>query len=78
MNQTSDDFLKGGPDIAAWLGVKKGRVWALVRDGKIPVFKLGGKIHARKSTLLKWIEMQEEQAFSGSKTNPNPTEEHET
>lgn len=69
MSQTSRDFLRGGPAIADWLGVGKNRVWALVRDGKLPVFKLGGTIHARKSTLSKWIETQENQSIEQKENN---------
>ena len=72
MSQTSQDILRGGPAIADWLGVGKNRVWALVRDGKLPVFKLGGTIYARKSTLCRWIEDQEKLSIE-KKDNDKPT-----
>ncbi len=38
------------------------QVYHLARAGKLPVFKLGAILCARRSTLLAWIEAQEARA----------------
>ncbi|MEI6560262.1 MAG: hypothetical protein WCO00_17830 [Rhodospirillaceae bacterium] len=37
----------------------KRRVYRLAEKGAIPVFKVGGTLCARRSTLLAWVEAQE-------------------
>jgi hypothetical protein len=59
-----DDLLRGAEAIAAFLfGDPKLRrkVYYLTGDARVrmPHFKLGAVICARKSTLLRWIEAQE-------------------
>lgn len=53
----AEDKLEGAEQIAAFLGVKPRQVYHL--KGKLPVFQLGAKLCARKSTLLQWVEEQE-------------------
>lgn len=64
------DILHGADAIAAFLyGDKSHRrkVYNLVETARLPVFRLGVNICARKSVLLGWIEEQERrQAVSGS------------
>jgi hypothetical protein len=60
----ADDLLRGAEEIAAFLfGDSKHRrkVYYLVGDAKVrlPHFKLGSIICARKSRLLRWIVEQE-------------------
>jgi hypothetical protein len=59
----ADDLLRGADAIAEFLyGDKKFRrkVYHLASTTKLPVFKLGSMICARKSVLLKWIAAQED------------------
>ncbi len=59
----SKDLLRGAHAIAEFIyGDKQYRrkVFHLASTSKLPVFKLGSMICARKSVLLKWIEDQEE------------------
>jgi hypothetical protein len=61
-NDLSRDLLRGADEIAQFLfGAENRRrkVYHLVATSKLPVFKLGSMICARKSILLKWIEDQE-------------------
>jgi hypothetical protein len=58
----SQDLLRGAEEIAEFLfGDQKLRrqVYHLAATTKLPTFKLGSMICARKSVLLKWIENQE-------------------
>lgn len=38
------------------------RIYHAIAQKELPTFKLGGRIHARRSTILKWIESQENAA----------------
>lgn len=67
-----DDLLHGGNEISEFLGLEPQRVWALARNGQLPVFHLGKKISARKSTLIKWMEKQEALAFPDFEQTPTP------
>jgi len=67
MNQQVHDFaadlLRGAEEIALYLYGKREerrKVYHLVKTSKIPVFKLGSMICARRSVLVKWVESQEE------------------
>ena len=56
------DMLRGADEIAEFLfGGKhyRRKVYHLVATSNILVFKLGSMICARKSVLLRWIEVQE-------------------
>lgn len=60
-----DDLLRGAEAIAAFLfgdPSQRRRVYHLTADARrrMPHFKLGAIICARKSTLLRWIEAQED------------------
>jgi hypothetical protein len=57
----ADDILEGAEEIKAFLFGARGdrrRVYYLIERGGLPHFRLGGRIYARKSTLLNWIEQQ--------------------
>jgi hypothetical protein len=57
------DLLRGADEIAQFLyGARERRrkIYHLVATSKLPVFKLGAMICARKSVLLRWIKEQEE------------------
>jgi hypothetical protein len=60
----ADDLLRGADEIAAFVfGSTKHRrkVYYYATDAKarMPVFRIGAIICARKSTLLEWIRLQE-------------------
>ncbi len=57
------DLLCGAKEIAEFLYEdgkgKRRKIYHLVATSNLPVFKLGSKICARKSVLLKWVRDQE-------------------
>ena len=55
----ADDLLVGGEAIADFIGWNRRRVFHLAEKGELPIFKIGGVLHARKSTLVRWIEAKE-------------------
>ena len=57
-----DDLLVGAAQIAGELGVSKRRANNLCASAAIPAFKLGGKWHARRTTLVSYIEALEKNA----------------
>jgi hypothetical protein len=61
-NELADDMLRGADEIAAFLFGKRGsrrKVYYLAECSRLPVFRLGSVLCARKSVLLKWIAGQE-------------------
>ncbi|WP_336490360.1 DNA-binding protein [Methylobacterium nigriterrae] len=38
------------------------RIYHALAKGDLPHFKLGGRVHARRSTIMAWIEKQERAA----------------
>lgn len=63
----NDDILRGAEAIQGFLGFeKRSQIYHYVATGEIPVFRIGNTICARKSTLLKWIEQQEQAAQAGA------------
>ena len=64
--ELANDLLRGADEIAMFLfgdSAKRRKVYHLAATSNLPVFKLGSKICARKSVLLKWIKDQEERRF---------------
>ncbi|CAM5425068.1 hypothetical protein ATER59S_02460 [Aquamicrobium terrae] len=59
------DILKGSKSIAAFLGFSERTIRAQVEGGRLPCFRVGGAICARKSTLLSWIAEQERKNAAG-------------
>jgi len=53
------ELLTGADEIAAFIGVKPRRIYHLAETKRLPVFRLGATLCARKSTLVKWIESLE-------------------
>jgi len=65
MTDLSTDILEGADQIACFLygdTKKRGKVYHLVVNAKLPTFKIGKTICARRSTLTAWIENQERAA----------------
>jgi hypothetical protein len=62
-----DDVIIGAEGISVALyGPEEGtretnirRIYHAISKGDLPTFKLGGRVHARRSTILAWIERQE-------------------
>jgi hypothetical protein len=57
--QLADDLLQGADSIAKFMGVTRRQAYHFVADGRIPTFRIGAIICARKSTILNWIAQQE-------------------
>jgi hypothetical protein len=58
----ADDMLRGAEAIAEFLfgdSKQRRKVYHVVECGKLPTFRLGSILCARKSKLLEWIEQQE-------------------
>lgn len=51
METLANDILAGAKAIATETGFSVRKVYDLAESGYLPVFKLGGKIHARRSEL---------------------------
>jgi hypothetical protein len=61
-NELADDILRGADEIAAFIFGERGgrrKVYYLAECSRLPVFRLGSVLCARKSVLLKWISGQE-------------------
>jgi hypothetical protein len=62
----ADDILEGADAIAEFLFGSKGtrrKVYYLAESSKLPIFRLGSVLCARKSVLLKFITGQEERVL---------------
>jgi hypothetical protein len=56
------DLLRGGAEIAEFLfddPQQRRKVYHLAKTSRLPVFRLGSLLCARKSTLLEWVARQE-------------------
>jgi hypothetical protein len=51
----ADDLLEGVGKIARFTGLKPRRVFYLAEGGRLPLFKIGNRWCARKSTLIEHI-----------------------
>lgn len=61
----SSDLLRGADEIAVFLfgsTEHRRRVYHLVETSKLPVFRLGSMVCARRSVLIRWIAEQEQKA----------------
>ena len=56
----ADDMLEGADEIGAFMGLRPRQVYHL--QDKLPVFQIGAKLFARKSTIVRWIAEQEGRA----------------
>lgn len=66
----ADDMLRGAEAIAEFLfgdARQRRKVYHVVECGKLPTFRLGAILCARKSKLLEWIELQEKKNSVGAK-----------
>jgi predicted DNA-binding transcriptional regulator AlpA len=68
--QPNNDILHGAEAIRAFLGFpKRSQVYHHVRKGSLPHFRIGEQLCARKSTLLRWIEDQEQASLPKTGTD---------
>lgn len=58
----ADDVLKGAEAIALFLGEDPRAVFYAISRGRIPHYRVGNNIRARRSTLSTWIAGQEQAA----------------
>ena len=59
----SEDLLQGADEIAAFMfgdAKMRRKVYHLAQNERLPIFKMGARICARRSTLMAWIEKQEQ------------------
>jgi len=75
-NEFAADMLRGADEIALYLygnREERRKIYHLVRTSKLPVFKLGSMICARRSVLLKWVQTQEERhALENARSGQKP------
>jgi hypothetical protein len=65
----ANDLLRGADQIAEFLfgnPSERRKVYHLAEKSRLPVFRLGSVLCARKSTLTTWIEEQERRAVQGA------------
>ena len=55
-----DDPLMSSEEVAAYLQVSHAHVKNMANDRRLPMFKCGVRWRMRRSTLLRWIEEQEQ------------------
>ncbi|TAN56093.1 MAG: DNA-binding protein [Rhodospirillales bacterium] len=61
----ADDLLRGADAIADFMGMKRRQIYHLTETSRLPVFRVGSVLCARRSTLLGWVEDQERRATAG-------------
>jgi excisionase family DNA binding protein len=66
------DLLSGADAIAAYIGVKPRRIYHLAETRRIPVFRIGTTLCARRSTLLRWVEEMERAAINDASCQVHP------
>ena len=74
----AQDLLRGAEEIAAFLfGDRRQRrkVYHLAETSRLPVFRLGSVLCARRSVLMAWIAEQERRALRGVTTTTNSIKE---
>lgn len=60
----ADDMLQGAAAIGSFMGLGERQVYH--QRNRLPVFKIGALLCARKSTLMRWIAEQEAKATGAS------------
>lgn len=66
----AEDVLHGAEEIAEFLfGDRRLRrkVYYLAESSRLPVFRYGARLNARRSTLLQWIAEQEQRGWRGER-----------
>lgn len=60
----ADDMLQGAEAIGTFMGMEPRQVYH--QRKRLPTFKIGALICARKSTLMRWIEEQEAKSMGAA------------
>ena len=55
-NDLADDLLEGADEIATFMGWSRRRVFYAAERKLIPIFRIGNRLSARKSTLRRHVE----------------------
>jgi hypothetical protein len=66
----ADDMLRGADAIAEFLygdGGQRRKVYHLAETSRLPIFRLGSVLHARRSILIRWIAEQEQRGWRGER-----------
>ncbi len=58
-NTIAGDLLQGAEAIGDFLGMDRRAVYFAVSKNRLPTFRIGAGVFARKSTLMAWISKQE-------------------
>jgi hypothetical protein len=67
--QSLNDLLEGAEAISAFLygtPQRAQKIYHMSRTSRLPTFKLGGILCARKSIILEWISEQEHRSVKGA------------
>lgn len=56
------DLLKGADEISEFIGIDRRSTYYAISKKRLPTFRIGASIFARKSTLLAWVADQENSA----------------
>jgi hypothetical protein len=62
----ADDLLRGAEEIAGFLygdRTQRLKVYHLAETSRLPVFRIGSKLHARRSVMMEWIASQERRGW---------------
>ena len=73
-HELADDLLRGAEEISLFLFGKKQyrrKVYHLAETSRLPVFRLGSVLCARRSVLMMWIAEQEQRAIRGADASRN-------
>jgi hypothetical protein len=74
-NNLADDLLRGADQIADFLFGEPGqrrKVYYLPETSRLPVFRLGSKLCARRSILIAWIASHEKRGWQSGGPNGPP------
>ncbi len=69
LSKPNDDLLVGADEIGKFLNCNKRRAFYLLETRQVPAFKIGKLWHARRSTLLRFMERQEQASGAPSATS---------
>lgn len=77
-NDLGEDLLRGAEDIAGFLfgdKTQRRKVYHLAETSRLPVFRLGSVLCARRSVLMTWIAEQEQRALRGNIATPKTSKD---
>jgi hypothetical protein len=67
----ANDLLEGADEIAAFMGWNRRRVFYAAERKLIPIFRVGNRLSARKSSLRRRIEDLEQRATEEAEESPS-------